>query len=375
LYDFGYEIDFLPVGNGDKSGDAIALRYGTPGNYTIHVVDGGTLESGDALVSHINEYYGYPGFIDHVVCTHPDGDHASGLRRILENFQVGTLWMNRPWLYAEDLLPYFRDQRITADSLKRRFREAYPYIDQLEALALQNQVQIKPVFQGDQVGAFTVLSPSINFYHSLILQSIKTPDTHTAADQNTLWLRKLIEAAANWVSETWFGETLREGGETSAENESSVIQIAEFGNRRILLTGDAGLRALNAAAELVQSHFGYIPDLHFIQIPHHGSRNNVSPTILNRWIGSPLVQGQFRNLTAFASASAESSTHPRKAVINAFIRRGAKVVSTKGSAKRHSYNMPSRDGWSGAMPESFSNQVEPYTDASRSLADALARYA
>jgi hypothetical protein len=26
----GYEIDFLPVGNGDKSGDAIAVRYGVP---------------------------------------------------------------------------------------------------------------------------------------------------------------------------------------------------------------------------------------------------------------------------------------------------------------------------------------------------------
>ncbi len=49
----GYEIDFLPVGNGDKSGDAIAVRYGEPGNYKVMVVDGGTKESGQALVAHI----------------------------------------------------------------------------------------------------------------------------------------------------------------------------------------------------------------------------------------------------------------------------------------------------------------------------------
>ncbi len=29
----GYEIDFLPVGNGERSGDAIAIRLGTSINY------------------------------------------------------------------------------------------------------------------------------------------------------------------------------------------------------------------------------------------------------------------------------------------------------------------------------------------------------
>ncbi len=48
----GYEIDFLPVGNGDRSGDAIAMRYGTPNNYKVIVYDGGTKESGKALVDH-----------------------------------------------------------------------------------------------------------------------------------------------------------------------------------------------------------------------------------------------------------------------------------------------------------------------------------
>lgn len=36
---YGYEVDFLPVGNGDKSGDAIVLRYGEPGSYKVMVVD------------------------------------------------------------------------------------------------------------------------------------------------------------------------------------------------------------------------------------------------------------------------------------------------------------------------------------------------
>jgi hypothetical protein len=44
-----YEVDFLAVGEGERSGDAIALRYGIDGDYTIHVVDGGDEAAGRAL--------------------------------------------------------------------------------------------------------------------------------------------------------------------------------------------------------------------------------------------------------------------------------------------------------------------------------------
>ena len=366
LQPIGYEIDFLPVGNGDKSGDAIAVRYGTHGNYTIHVVDGGTLDSGTALVEHINNNYDEPGFIDHVVCTHPDGDHASGLRRILENFQVGNLWMNRPWLYAEEILPYFKDQRITAESLRERLRGHYPYIDLLEKLALENEVTIHEAFQGQKIGAFIVLSPTKDFYKSMVLESAKTPDTHLIANDRSVKnaILKFLEAGLNWLHENWQTETLKEGGKTSTENETSIVQIAEFGDRRVLLTGDAGLRALNEAANIVEELVGSIPPLRFIQIPHHGSRNNVGPEILNRWLGPPVSEGEKQNITAFVSASKESSTHPRKAVLNAFIRRGTRVISTKGDNIWHSHNMPGRTGWSSATVEEFSTSVEPYTTLS-----------
>ena len=48
-------------------------------------------------------------------------------------------------------------------------------------------------------------------------------------------------------SEDLFTETLREGGITAAENESSVVLYGQIDGRNILLTADAGLRALGAA--------------------------------------------------------------------------------------------------------------------------------
>ncbi|MBA3069342.1 MAG: MBL fold metallo-hydrolase [Hyphomonas sp.] len=91
------EIDFWSV-EADKSGDAISLRYREIGVDHIIVVDGGFQKTGESLVENIREVYDDPDYIDHVVATHPDGDHAGGLREVLQNFSVGMLWMHRPWL-------------------------------------------------------------------------------------------------------------------------------------------------------------------------------------------------------------------------------------------------------------------------------------
>lgn len=361
----GYEIDFLPVGDGEKSGDAIALRYGTEEDgYTIHVVDGGTLASGEELVKHINKYYGEPGYVDHVVCTHPDGDHASGLRIVLDEFQVGTLWMNRPWLYVNELLPRVEDKRITAASLEKQLREAYPYIDELEKLATAKGIDIEEAFQGDQIGAFTVFSPTYDFYLALLCESTKTPESKEAdlIDNAFTAIDQGIKAAWDWIMESWSEESLREDGVTSAENETSIVQMADFAGRRVLLNGDAGLRALNAAADYWEKDHWGAPKLRFMQVPHHGSRRNIAPSVLNRWLGDILEEGETRDVTAFVSASGKSDKHPRQAVVNAFTRRGARVHGTKGEAKRHSHNMPDRAGWSASTPIPFRQEVEPYTD-------------
>lgn len=115
----GYEIDFLPVGNGDSSGDAIAVRWGTPGNYQVLIYDGGTRETGAALVQHVLTHYG-TARVDHVVSSHPDGDHASGLAVVLQNLHVQRLWMQRPWEHSTLIHGYFADGRMTEASLAAR---------------------------------------------------------------------------------------------------------------------------------------------------------------------------------------------------------------------------------------------------------------
>src|SRR5437879_5133289 len=140
-----FEIDFLDVETA-KSGDAIAMRYVVGGETFIHVVDGGYLATGDSLVDHIRKHYGNPGFIDNVIVTHQDGDHTAGLRAVLEEFNVGALWMLRPWQYAADII--HRVKRFTSvENLTARLRSDFPNLVALEEIANDRGIPIKEPFQ------------------------------------------------------------------------------------------------------------------------------------------------------------------------------------------------------------------------------------
>ncbi len=98
----------------------------------------------------------------------------------------------------------------------------------------------------------------------------------------------------------------------------------------------------------------------FIQVPHHGSRNNVSPSVLDRLIGSRTYSPvSDTRMTAFVSAARGSETHPRKVVVNGFLRRGASVFPTKGQSIRHHHNIGSRD-WQPIQSLPFFEEVESW---------------
>ncbi len=354
---FGYEIDFLPVGNGEKSGDAIVVRYGYPGQYKIMVYDGGTKESGQALVDHIKKYCN-TDYVDYVVNSHPDGDHASGLSVVLEQLNVGELWIHRPWEHSSEIRDLFKDGRITDNSLTERLKNALNAAYSLEEIAKDKGIPIYEPFEGCIIGDFIVLSPSEEWYLELVPQFTKTPQAKVQEQTSLIEsLVKLTKTVVEYILESWDVETLKEGGNTSYENQSGVILYANFYNKGILLTGDAGVDSLNKAADYAEIAGIDLTKCSFIQVPHHGSRNNVSPSVLNRIIGDKVVEDSSSTKSTVVSASKESTTHPRKVVINAFKRRGVKVFATQGSTKHHNNNMSDR-GWSLAEQLPFYKEVE-----------------
>ena len=361
----GVEVEFIHVGTGTKNGDAIVVRYGEPGAYKILVYDGGTLASGEAMVKHIKQHYD-TSVVDDMVSSHPDGDHASGLRVVLEELDVRKVHMHRPWEHSSTILDYFKDGRITDTSLAERLQDKMRAAYEVEQLALKKQIPVSEPFQGMGVGGFVVLSPPRDWYiHSLIPAFEKSPaaKSESLASAAMGGLMTVVEAArakvATWIEENWDVETLAEDVETSAENESSVLLYQTFGGKGVLLTGDAGVQALTMAADYLDSRGHSLPDnLRFIQIPHHGSRHNVSPSVLNRILGPILPHGSKSTKVAFASTSTECATHPRKVVTNAFSRRGYACYQHSNTGWiRQNWGMPDRKA-SPITPIPFHEKVE-----------------
>lgn len=345
-----YEIDFLAVGKESKSGDAIALRWGDlvggGANQTVVVIDGGTKESGEALVEHVRIYY-RADHADIVVSTHADADHASGLTVVLEKLRVGQLLMHRPWEHAGRLKEMFANPRLTPGGLRGALMEALANAYDLEAIAKRKGIPIAEPFAGmtTRDGALLILGPTVQYYNELVANFRETPPPRYETGFGLIAeaLAKAAEAEVH-VSETAGIETLNDLGETSAENNSSVIALLRSDGDAVLLTGDAGIPALTQAADYASMLNVGLGALAAFQVPHHGSRRNIGPTLLNR-IASPI--------NIISAAPKGGAKHPSQRVVNAILRRGRGAYSTQGETLRHSKGAPARPNWRPATALPF----------------------
>lgn len=334
---FGIEIDFLAVGDGSRSADAIAIRYGNlhSGDLSqqwVVVIDGGTNESGKALVEHVKRYYG-TDYVDLVVMTHPDRDHASGLTHVLEGLRVEKLWMHQPWSHSPDILRHFLDGRITNSSLERRLRVSMDAAHEVEEIALKKKIPIIEPFAGlrSPDGVITVLGPSLPYYQQLLPAFSKTPESTSSPAKSYGSGNNEVQR----VMESLDTERLP-GDITSAENNSSAVLLFQIPGRRVLITGDAGVPALEEVIRYAASSSINLANLDFMQVPHHGSKKNVNSHVLNA----------IKADVAFISAAKEGAPkHPSQRVINALRRRGTYVLATRGMGIVHAYNAPPRQGW------------------------------
>ncbi|TAK47199.1 MAG: MBL fold metallo-hydrolase [Xanthobacteraceae bacterium] len=350
-----FEIDFLDVET-KSSGDAICLRYELNGLTCIHVVDAGYQTTGEKLVAHIRKHYNNPTYIDHLVVTHNDGDHTGGVEQVLKEFNIGAIWMLCPWNYAAELLHRFK-RYSTVDGLTQALKDSFPNLAAMEKLAIKKDIPICEPFQGADIGAFHVLAPTRARFLDLVVASNKTPDEATAAFDaiQEAFLATQVKAvmkAANW------GDEYFPAGETSTENEMSVVQYATLCGKKILLTGDTGRAGLQEVIDYAPSVGLIFPGIDHFQIPHHGGRHNVNTELLDQILGPRLGNPHASTtFTAIISSAKEDEDHPRKSVVRAMHHRGAKVITTEGRDVRTHRNAPDR-GWVAVDGVSYPNEQE-----------------
>ena len=340
-----YEVDFLPVesenGPGSKSGDAIAVHFNTAtsGQDIVIVIDGGYTSVGDDLADHIKRWYGTP-YVDLVISTHPDADHINGIARLLERVRVGELLIHQPRLHHPNVSNFSNIE--AADNLLR--------------VARDRRVIITEPFTGLSRfdGQLLVLGPSEEYYEGLVAEHIEEVQsgTTTRAVGTSARIKELAKSLLGSALSYFPIETLTDDSDTGPRNNSSVITLLQTDGRRLLFTGDAGIPALEAAAEVYEQTLGefrYFP-LQFMQVPHHGSKHNVGPTLLDRILGDKSTPFS-TEIKAFVSSAKADEKHPSPKVVNAFSRRGCDVSASEGRSICHWHKAPPRpDGLLTPLP-------------------------
>ena len=278
-----YEIRFFTVGHSSKGGDAIFIRlYDENDNPSVVVIDGGYSENGDKIIRYMLDECQL-SYIDYVINTHPDVDHISGLLTLFrsDEIKIGKLIMNRPWRDANLKSSFFKDGRITENSLNVRLKNSFKKAYDLEQLAIEKIGEsniIHPCIGNTYLDCFQILGPSTALYREQLIASDKTPAVSYFSSLHAKCSKYSIEKYTDQDIEWFEDET------TSAINETSVILAFNLLDSMYLFTGDAGKKGLNAALDYYESlnENNDSDDFDVIQLPHHGSRKNVDPALLNR---------------------------------------------------------------------------------------------
>lgn len=333
-----FEVDFLPVEDsgeaGSKSGDAITLRFTDPaaGRDRVVVIDGGYTSTGSRVADHIERFYG-TDYVDLIISTHPDADHLNGLAEVVERLTVAELLLHQPRLHLANASDFSNIEAI----------------DRLLKVASEQGVQVTEPFTGLSRfgGQLTVLGPTEAYYEQMITQHIAEVRSGLAA--SAMVRKSLAHALASKAYDLLERtisflpmETLGEDGVTGPRNNTSVITLLQIDGERLLFTGDAGIPALSTAWDEYERRLGSsaASPLDFFQAPHHGSRRNLSPSLLNRIFGEP--GEQFFEPVSFISSALNDPKHPSPKVTNALKRRNVSVFATESKILWHSSGAPSR---------------------------------
>src|SRR5690606_31800903 len=106
-------------------------------------------------------------------------------------------------------------------------------------------IPIHAPLQGQSIGPFMVMAPTLGRYMDLIVDSTKTPEAveESVMDSALSGISQVVKAATAYIKSLW-GEEYFPPGPTSRENEMSVVQSAVLNGHRVMFTGDAGREAL-----------------------------------------------------------------------------------------------------------------------------------
>jgi hypothetical protein len=268
-----------------KKGDCLLLHYGKANAPALSLIDGGPPGVyPDFLEPRLKELReqlvgdGEPLPLELVMVSHIDSDHIEGVLRLLraiekarndgaaEPFEVGRLWHNG--------FKRLADADESADAAKASLTGEKPAAEAVLASVGQGEDTSTvaatlgiPRNEESKLGQLVLAGESRKLPGGLEL-TVLGPSSERVEELREKWAKE-VKASPSELVPAAVKETVY--------NLSSIIAVAEFDGKRVLLTGDgvakdilAGLEQEGLLDKGKRAHFDVL------KMPHHGSDHNVS---------------------------------------------------------------------------------------------------
>ena len=291
-----YRVYILDV----NDADAIVIKYTKDNERWINaVIDAGNIGDGIKVKQCIGKSQDGKYHIDYAICTHPDKDHKGGFFDMLNDNEVdiSNISVMDPWEYLEK-----------GDFTKVRYREnaknkaRSPFnspdcssknlIDIAEAKGILQRVHDGYQFPNIPL---LVIGPKEDYYKQCVLGMVE----HFAELKDEPDMERFDESA--FPSEEEARSVIDEVEDESYTNKSSMVLLFRPNEKmKFLLCGDAASSSLQS---IVDNHIDIIKGC-IIKVPHHGSKHNLTTSIIDRL--SPI--------SAVISARG-TKKHPNKAIV------------------------------------------------------------
>jgi beta-lactamase superfamily II metal-dependent hydrolase len=282
-----FTLDALPA----RQGDALWITWGDGEPHHL-LVDGGP-PSTATRVALEERLRGRP--VELAVVTHIDADHIVGVLALLERrslpLQIGDVWFNGWDQLPTDLLGAKQAERLGAAIVRRKLDWNGAFGGHAVAIPDHGPLPVRQLPGGLTL---TVLSPSRTELAQL--RPVWKEEVEKAGLTPGGAAREERERAADLLGEGPVDPDTLAGApftdDTTEPNRSSIVLLVEFGDRSLLLTGDAHSAALaRGLGRLARERGVEQITVDVVKVPHHGSRNNLGPDLLavlgsERWVFS-----------------------------------------------------------------------------------------
>ncbi|MDX8552010.1 MBL fold metallo-hydrolase [Tenacibaculum sp. 1B UA] len=324
-----FSIDMLSLGNADCN---IIWTKEENADY-VTIIDGGNPKDAKTIIEHYETYI-MPNISSDspilIINTHPHSDHIGGLIDLVHYFKnkIARFYYNDPTDYIEEakrneIRTLNESYRYSNKRVQKLF-ESLKQSDDLSNVLDQYGISKLSAFSDSELdhSLFEFVGPSKAFYLEQLgyftnIDNLKTSGSNIQPESEINEVQEGLNSC-NIVDEK---------NDASAENLTSVLtKFVDSSKRKYLFTADAGIDSFESA----ESNGYDIRDLHICQLPHHGSRRNVS----TNWIGN-------FNPNQFWVSANGSKKHPRKAVISC-IKKNLPNCKTYSTYKSGTLNIKSK---------------------------------